>query len=408
MQERLAAILAKPERLVVGLMSGTSIDAVDAALVRLRGAGLATRCDLLHFRSHAYEPELRQRLLEVASGAAMPALELAALDFRVAATFAQAALRVVEEAGRAPEQIDLIGSHGQTLAHRAPEFEGWDPTAATWQAGSASAVAALTGIPVVADFRSADVALGGTGAPLVPYADYLLRRSAHENRILLNIGGIANITYLAAGCGVDEVLAWDVGPGNMVLDALAHSLLALDMDVDGAHAAAGTADVAWVETLLADEFFQRAAPKAAGREQFGAAFVQRMLRQAKTRALTAADLLATAVELTARAIARECHRASLSARPVDAIYVSGGGRANRTLMRRLQELLSPARVCGFEALGLDPAAKEAVDFALLAHETLHGHASNLTQVTGAQRPCILGSIALSGMPPRPLAPAEDA
>ncbi|MFQ5600956.1 MAG: anhydro-N-acetylmuramic acid kinase [Candidatus Krumholzibacteriia bacterium] len=402
MIERLAAIASKPERLIVGLMSGTSMDGIDAALVRVRASGTATRVELLHFACHPYEAQLRERALRVASGEALPALGLATLDFQVAASFAQAALEVTAGAGLRPEQIDLIGSHGQTLAHRAPGWEAWDPDAATWQAAAPAALAALAGIPVIGDFRTADVALGGTGAPLVPYADYLLRRSDNENRVLLNVGGIANLTALPAGCRLDDVLAWDVGPGNMVLDGLARALLGRDMDADGACAAGGRVAGDWLETLLGDDFLARPAPKSAGREEFGDAYVRRLLEEGARRGLQAADLLATAVELTARAVAAARRHEPLASRPVDAVYVAGGGRRNRTLMKRLRELLAPATVRGFEVLGLDPDAKEAVDFAVLANETLAGHAGNLTQVTGAQRPCILGTIAPAGLRPRSL------
>lgn len=401
MIESIANLARKSQRLVVGLMSGTSIDGVDAALVRIASHGVSTRCELLHFLCHPYEHDLRDRLLRVASGQPLTALEAAELDFRVAATFAQASLELVDQASLQPDAVDLIGSHGQTLAHRAPGPAVWEPFACTWQAGSGPAIAAASGIPVVSDFRSADVALGGTGAPLVPYVDYLLRRSADESRLLLNLGGIANWTYLPAGCGVDDVLAWDVGPGNMVLDGLAHALVSRDMDVNGALAATGVADSDWVERMLRDDFFERPAPKSAGREEFGGTCVDRMVQEAKARQVSTQDVLATALELTVQAIVRARRQAPLESAPVDALYVAGGGRHNATLMGRLTEALAPLDVRGFEHLGIDPVAKEAVDFAVLANESLCGHAGNLPQVTGAQRPCILGSLSVAGARPRP-------
>jgi anhydro-N-acetylmuramic acid kinase len=297
----LAALVAKPERRILGLMSGTSMDGVDAALVRVRGAGTSTRCDLLHFLCYPYAADLRAELLDVGSGRMLSPLDLAELDFRVASAFAAAVRALLDAAGCGPAEVDLIGSHGQTLAHRAPGGEGRELQAATWQAGRPSAIAALCGIPVFGDFRSADMALGGTGAPLVPYADWLLRRSPRENRVLLNLGGIANLTFLAAGGGIDSVLAWDVGPGNMILDGLARALLGQEMDADGALAGTGRAAAAWVEALLDEEYFLRPPPKAAGREQFGAPYTQRLLHEGRERGLGPADLLATGVELTARA-----------------------------------------------------------------------------------------------------------
>jgi anhydro-N-acetylmuramic acid kinase len=398
--ERLAAMARKPERLVLGLMSGTSMDGVDAALVRLRGGGKNLGVSLERFICHPYEGTLRSRLLQAAGGEALPAVELAALDFHAGAAFAQAALRVAEAAGVAVDSIDLAGSHGQTLAHRAPGGDSWD--ASTWQAGSPSVIAALLCIPVIGDFRSADVALGGTGAPLVPYADYLQRRSDTESRLLLNVGGIANFTYLPAGCGPDDVLGWDVGPGNMVLDAFARSLFGSDFDAGGGAAARGRADRDWVDGLLRDGFFARAAPKSAGREEFGAAYATRLLQEGRALGLSDADLMASAVRLTGAAVALARSQPPLAGKPVDALYVSGGGRHNTALMQALVEVMAPVRVAGLETLGVDADAKEAVDFAVLANESLLGHAGNLTQVTGAARPCILGTLALAGMRPVPL------
>ena len=406
MLEHLLALARKPERRVVGLMSGTSMDGIDAALVRIQGGGPSIRVKLERFACFPYEGTLRERLLQTASGAASNALDHAELDFAVAGAFAQAALALVDVAGLATRDVDLIGSHGQTLAHRAPGPGTFEPRASTWQAGSGSVIAALTGVPVIADFRSADIALGGTGAPLVPYADWLLRRSAKESRLILNLGGIANVTYLRAGCAREDVLGFDVGPANMVLDSFARALLGRDMDADGAEAARGSADSEWVEALLGDEFFARPAPKAAGREEFGGAYVERLLREGKARALGRAALLASALELTAQAVARARAQPPLASEPVDAVYVTGGGRRNGALMRRLATLLSPSRVQGLEVLGIDTDAKEAVDFAVLANESLLGHACNLTQVTGAQRPCILGTLALAGVPVSHSTPPE--
>jgi anhydro-N-acetylmuramic acid kinase len=401
MIDALHEILSKPARRIVGLMSGTSMDGIDAALVLVHGAGTKTRVELETFACTPYSDALRQRLVRVAAGEPLPSAEHARLEFDVAASFAQAALEVVERSGHVVGDVDLIGSHGQTLFHHGGGAGVRGERDATWQAGSLPAIAALTGLVTVGDFRSADIALGGTGAPLVPYVDYLLRRSPTESRILLNVGGIANLTYLRAGCGPDSVVAWDVGPGNLVIDGLAQRLLGRDRDEDGGHAARGRADVDWVESLLEGDYFLRPAPKSAGREEFGAVYVEQLLAEARRRGVATDDLLATAVELTARGVATACARPPLAGQPVDAVYVTGGGRHNATLLGRLATLLHPVVVRGFESLGLDPDAKEAVDFAVLANETVHGHAGNLRQVTGASRACILGAIAVGGLSPRP-------
>lgn len=378
------------------------MDGIDVAVVLVAGAGTATQATLEHFACVPYAPPLRARLLAAAAGAAMPAAEHARLHFEVAAAFAAATLDVVAGAGLAPADVDLIGTHGQTLFHRGAGNGVFDAEAATWQAGSLPVLSALTGIVTIGDFRPADVALGGTGAPLVPYVDYLLRRSADESRILLNLGGIANLTYLPRGGSANDVLAWDVGPANLALDGVAQALFDEAFDRDGARAARGRADVGWVETLLAEPYFQRPAPKSAGREEFGVAYVTQLVASGRARGLSGDDILATAVEVAAGAIARAVHAAPLADRPLDAVYVTGGGRRNATFMRRLAALVAPVRVGGIEALGTNPDAKEAFDFAILANETLHGYAANLTRVTGARRACVLGTLAACGMQPRAL------
>lgn len=399
MIERLAELVRRPSRCIVGLMSGTSLDGIDAAVVRIGGSGSTTAVELLHFDSTPYERTLRERLLRAAAGEPVPSAEHARLHFLVAAAFADAALAAIAAAGLQPADVDCLGSHGQTLFHHAPGGGGAAVERATWQAGSLPVLAARTGILAIGDFRSADVALGGTGAPLVPYVDALLRTSPTEHRVLLNVGGIANLTYLRAAGALADVVAWDVGPGNMMSDALAQSSFGLPHDPGGAHAARGTADMKIVETLLAAPFFARRAPKSAGREEFGAAAVEHLRALAAGRGLGDADLLATAIEFTARAVALACKQPPLADQPLDALYVSGGGRRNATLVARLTALLQPVAVRGFEALGLDPDAKEAVDFAVLANEALHGRAANVIGVTGAARACILGVFAPSGWSP---------
>lgn len=400
MIDALVQLARKPERRIVGLMSGTSMDGIDVAIVRVQGAGMNCSAALEHFRMVAYAPELRRRLLRAAGGEPMPAAEHARLHFHVAVAFADAVLETLGAAGRDASDVDAIGTHGQTLFHHAPRGGHFGAENATYQAGSLPVIAARTGIVTVGDFRPADVALGGTGAPLVPYCDFVLRRSASEGRLLLNLGGIANWTILPAGCTAEQVVAWDVGPGNLVLDGLAQELLGQACDPDGAHAARGRADGTWVRELLAAPYFLEAPPKSAGREQFGAGFVRALLDDPRARGRSAEDLLATAVDLTAGAIADALRRPPLGAGPAGVVYVTGGGRRNRTLMRRLAEMAAPVAVRGIEDLGVDPDAKEALDFAVLANETLLGHAGNLPRVTGAARPCILGAVSFAGLRPR--------
>lgn len=402
MIERLVQLARKPERRIVGLMSGTSMDGIDVAVVRVRGAGAGCEATLEAFALVPYAPGLRARLLRAAAGEPLPTAEHARLHFQVAVAFADATLQVLGAAGIAATDVDAIGTHGQTLFHHAPRGGEFGPGTATYQAGSLPVIAARTGIVTVGDFRPADVALGGTGAPLVPYCDFVLRRSATESRLLLNLGGIANWTVLPAGCTSAQVLAWDVGPGNLVLDGFAQELLGRECDQDGAEAARGTADEAWVEELLAAPYFTQPPPKSAGREQFGAGFVRQLLDDPRARGKTPQDLLATAVLLTARAVADALRRPPVAFAAPGVLYVTGGGRRNRTLMDRLAALAAPVPVRGIEELGVNPDAKEALDFAVLANETLLGHAGNLPRVTGAARPCILGVVSCAGVAPRTL------
>jgi anhydro-N-acetylmuramic acid kinase len=395
---QLQALVDKPERLCIGLMSGTSMDGIDTALVRITGCGTATRVRLEAFSCQPYEQDLRERLEHLASGDAATALEWARLDHHIAQSFARAVLALLESVGVAIESVDFVASHGQTLAHHAG-FAQWDPLATTWQAGNANVLAALIGKPVLADFRSADVALGGTGAPLVPLVDWLLHRSATEDRVVLNLGGIANLTWLPAAGELRDTQAWDVGPANMLLDGLSQALLGSTHDEAGRVAAQGHPDTSWVEQLLHDEWFLARPPKAAGREQFGRHYRQTFQEHARQHDVPLADQMATAVELTVQSVARALQWLPIS--PSAVVYVTGGGRHNDTVMQRLSATM-PCRVAGLEELGVRIDAKEAVDFAVLGNEALHAHATNLIQVTGAQRPVVSACLALAGLQPRAL------
>ena len=395
MIQALRRILDKPERCCIGLMSGTSMDGIDAALVHIEGSGKQTRVRLEAFACYPYEKDLVDRLQPISGGAPATALDWARLDHHIAQSFARACVALLDANNIPAEDIDFIASHGQTLAHHAG-FAALDPMATTWQAGNGNVIAALTGIPVLSDFRSADVALGGTGAPLVPYVDYLLHHSQQEDRIVLNVGGIANLTWLPASGRLADTRAWDTGPGNMVLDGLSRALLGQPHDVDGRVAAQGKVHEDWLQEMLQNEWLATQPPKAAGREQFGEVFLQAFRAQAQQRQASVEDQLATALELTVQAIA--CSLQWLPVRNDTVLYVTGGGRHNTTLMRRLEATLA-CSVQGLEVLGVRIDAKEAVDFAVLGNEALHGRCANLTQVTGALRPLILGSLALAGFTP---------
>ncbi len=386
-------------RLVVGLMSGTSVDAIDAALVRIgRGANAERRqVELIAQRETPFDPALRAAIFDLFPPDTGTIARLAQLDVLIGEAFAAATLAMLDDAGVAPEDVDLIGSHGQTVYH-APHPEANNATLpavpVTVQIGSGAVLAARTGITTIYDFRSADLALGGEGAPLVPYVDYLLLGDA-ESLAIQNIGGIGNVTILRRGQGVSGLSAFDTGPGNMLIDALAQLASAGQhaFDADGALAARGTVARALLDDALEHPFFARRPPKSTGREEFGGLYAAEFAAKGRSLGLADADLLATATALTARSIADAYRRLILPTIALDAVLLCGGGSRNPTLRRMLATELAPLPVGTTEERGIPSDAKEAIAFAVLAYETAHGRPGTLPATTGASRPAILGAIA---------------
>ncbi len=381
---------------IIGLMSGTSADGIDAALVEITSRADRPRWKLRSFVCVPWEARLRQAILDACRPDA-PLQFITALHYRLGEAFAEAAWQAAEAAGVPLEQIDAIASHGQTVWHQPTPLEvAWVGTTATFQLGEPSVIAARTGCPVVADFRAADIALGGQGAPLVPFADYALFASAQETRAVQNLGGIANVTFLPAGGALSDALAFDTGPGNMVLDALARRVThgALAYDVDGRLAVSGTVCAPLLAQFLAHPYFAAPPPKSTGREMFGEAFAEQFYRAAQRRRCSAEDMLATATALTADTIARAYWDWLLPRAPIQTVVLGGGGVHNGALVRMLTKRLAPASLTTHAALGLPDDAKEAVAFALLAYATLRGYPANVPSATGARGPAILGKIAL--------------
>jgi anhydro-N-acetylmuramic acid kinase len=378
---RLHAARARRERVVIGLLSGTSADGTDAALCAIEGVDDTTRCTVRGFVSTPFARPLRERIFRLAEA---NAAELCDLDVLLGESFAEAAVAVAAAAGVPLADVDLIGSHGQTAVHH-PRSAG--RVGATLQIGEAAVIAERTGCPVVSDFRVRDVAAGGEGAPLVPLADHLLFRAPGRRRAMQNIGGIANVTLVSERLA--DLVAFDNAPGNMPLDTVAraasHGVEAFDRD--GMRAARGTIDDALLAELHRHPFLAQPPPKSTGREDFGKEFVYPLLTRFGDRK---DDLLATLTRFSAEAIARS-YREALPAMP-DEVYISGGGALNPTLMRHLVELLAPIPVQSLAALGVDPEAKEAIAFAVLANQTLFGAAGNIPAVTGAAGPRVLGKL----------------
>jgi anhydro-N-acetylmuramic acid kinase len=388
---------AKAEKIVVGLMSGTSLDGVDAAVVRIRGSGFETNAELIHFLSRPYTPDIRERLKDMCTRERSDAALICGMNFVLAEHFAKAVHEAVEEAGIVLNDIDLVSSHGQTLWH-IPESDADDPflIRSTLQIGDLSVLAKRTGKPVVGDFRTADMAVGGQGAPLTPYGDFILYRSRSKGRIVQNIGGIGNCAVLPVDAKPGDVSAFDTGPGNMVIDQVVYLLSdgRRSYDEGGAWAAEGKTDSGLLEECLDHPYFRQAPPKTTGRELFGKAYAEGFMENAKRRGLRDADIVATATALTAHSIARGYGDFVLPHGSFHEVIVTGGGAHNRMLLKSLGELLPGQRVMNSAALGMNDDAKEAVVFAILGNDFMHGVANNLPSATGASRPTVMGKLAL--------------
>ncbi|MBI1939979.1 MAG: anhydro-N-acetylmuramic acid kinase [Acidobacteria bacterium] len=378
-------------RLAVGLISGTSMDGIDAALIRLSGSPEKPRVRLLAFTTLPYSKAVRGRILRIAGGEPVDAEDISQLNYLLGELFAEAALKVCRRGKVSASQLSVVGSHGQTIYHQgAASIEAGRRVASTFQIAEPAVIAARTGTTVVADFRAADMAAGGQGAPLVPMVDYLLLGDARQGTVALNIGGIANVTVIPAGARPGDVLGFDTGPGNMVIDALVrhHTRGRKTYDAGGRLAARGKVIEPVLAQILRQPFFRRPPPKSAGREQFGAAFVNRyFLRRQGPRF---EDLLRTATELTPSSIADALQRFVFPRAKIHRLIVSGGGAHNRLLVSRLGDFFPQLTVDRSDRFGLPVDAKEAIAFAVLADRTLHGLPGNLPTVTGASRPVVLG------------------
>ena len=388
---------------VLGLISGTSADGIDVALVRIQGRGARVRAQLENFTTVPYPNRVRRALLRLANSNRRPRVSVAEIsqwNFRLGELFAQAALRACRRFRVSPARIDLVGSHGQTVYHqpRRPSGAG-RPVASTLQLGEPAVLAERLGCPVVANFRPRDIAAGGQGAPLVPYVDFLLYRHPRQGRVALNLGGIANVTVIPARARPAQVWAFDTGPGNMLIDALAArtSRGRRRLDADGRGAARGRRLEPLLKKLLRHPYFQLPPPKSTGREEFGEEFSDRLWRRAGRA--SAEDKLRTATELTVESIVRAFRRFILPRTKIQQVILGGGGVRNRFLVRRLAESLPELVFLPASRLGLEEKAKEAFAFALLAYQTWHGTPSTLPRATGARHPVVLGSITPAG--PRP-------
>ncbi len=381
--------------LVIGLLSGTSADGVDAALVHIEGSARSTRVQARAFHTYPFPPAIRAAILQASDPYTGTVEILCRLNVALGEIFAEAAIDIAQRAGVPLESIDLIGSHGQTVHHLPqPAALGGYSVRATLQLGEPCVIAERTGVTTVADFRPRDMAAGGEGAPLAPYVHFLLFGDMQQTRVVHNIGGISNVTVLPAACSLAQVTAFDTGPGNMVIDGtVAHLTEGLEsFDRDGQRAMRGRAHRALVQDLLTHPFLSRPPPKSTGREAFGAAFQSDLFARTSTLGVANDDLVATVTAFTAATMIDAYRRYILPQHPHFEVVLCGGGSHNPALIDQLRGGVPQGVWRTTDEFGFSPDALEAVIFAVLAHETVCGHPANIPTATGAWHPVILGKV----------------
>ena len=386
--KRLLALASKDEKYVIGLMSGTSVDGIDAALVRITGNYTNTKVEEIAFENYAYPPGIKERVFRLFDTST--AKEICHMNFLLGELFADAAISIAKKSG--VKDVDLIGSHGQTIYHIPEPLDEDYPLRSTMQIGEGAVIAHKTGVITVSDFRVADMAAGGVGAPLVPYTEFLLYGNTHETIALQNIGGIGNITVIPHNATADKVIAFDTGPGNMIIDYMVKKTLGLEYDKDGAVAASGQVNHKLLAELMSDQYITKPPPKATGREYFGKDYCQRLYANCKAMGMPDADIIATATAFTAEAIGYSIGR--FVPYNIHKLVVGGGGAYNRTLLNEIKNRLPGIMVVSHEELNKNSDAKEAIAFAILANETVCGNTGNLPSVTGAECHKVLGKISL--------------
>jgi len=381
---------------VLGMMSGTSADGIDVALVRISGAPPSLSIKFEGHHHVRFPARVRDAILRVANGGATTTAEISQLNFLLGEEFGAAAVAACKRWRVPLRQIGLIGSHGQTIFHQGvpARFLGARKVASTLQIGEPSIIAALTGVTTIGDFRPGDMAAGGQGAPLVPFVDYLLYRDRKVGRVALNIGGIANVTVIPLAARPEDVFAFDTGPGNMIIDALVERITRrrMSFDKNARIALRGKVIRPLLETMLRSPYLRLPPPKTAGREQFGSEYADELMRWAKKRRERTEDLVRTATIFTALSIADAFRRFIFSRVRVNELIVAGGGTKNPLLMAQLRAALPGIEIVPSSRFGVPAEAKEALAFAVLAYEAFHGRANNLPSATGAARGAILGKL----------------
>lgn len=392
---RLSKLQKKKKKLVIGLISGTSVDGIDAVLVEIIGKGIQTKLKQLYFKTYPYPKGLKELILKNSLKETSNVEDICRLNFLIGKLFAKAALKLCEDYGISIHKIDLIGSHGQTIHHLPQTVKIFgEEIKSTLQIGDPSVIAKLTGVTTVGDFRVGDLALGGEGAPLVPYFDYVMFRSNKISRALLNIGGISNITLLKKSCKIDDVIAFDTGPGNMMIDYLMMKYFDKKYDRDGKVALSGKINQELLKTIFEqDDFVKTKPPKSTGRELYNEQFVENIL--GKFHSINPEDIIATFTNYTAFAVHFNYEKFLKKKSQISELLVSGGGSNNKFIMQSLQKYFGEkVKVKKLESDFMNVDSKEAVCFALFANETISENPINIPAVTGASSKTILGKICL--------------
>lgn len=384
----------KHKKIVVGLMSGTSVDGIDTALVEIQNSGLKTKIKMIGFDCHLYPLKLKNYILKNSNPTTAKSDEIAELNFLLGEYFADAVIKTCKKNNVLINEVDLIGSHGQTIFHSIEKRKLFNKNIfATLQIGDPSVIAKRTGVITVGDFRTADISVGGSGAPLVPYFDYVLFRTRSKNRALLNIGGIANITVIPKQAKEADVFAFDTGPGNMMVDYLMHKLFNKKYDKDGKVAQNGNVNWKILDFMLGHKYFTKKPPKSCGRETFGEELIKSILARFDIN-IDRYDLIATFTEFTALSIWRSYEKFIREKIQIDELIVSGGGVHNKYLMSSLKKYFSGVVVKPIDEFNISSDAKEAICFAFLANEAISGNSANMLNATGAKQKTILGKICL--------------
>jgi anhydro-N-acetylmuramic acid kinase len=400
MVNALLRLYQKNPKKAIGLMSGTSADGIDACLIEIFGNSLQTKINILAFETYPYDDTTRNAILDTCNREIGTVDKVCQLNFHLGKLFASVAKNIANKARIPIDDIDLIGSHGQTVYH-IPDpalhkiSNKFPACPSTLQIGEPSVIAQETGVTTIADFRPRDMAAGGHGAPLVPYVDFLLFRDKEKGRTLQNIGGIANVTFLPPDCNINEVIAFDTGPGNMLIDRITELITnnTSHFDEEGKLASTGNINDRLLTSLLKHPYLTKPPPKTTGREVFGKQLADNLYEDAISSGVKGIDILTTVTAFTAHTIADSYKKWILSKHELSEVIISGGGSYNKTLIKFLKQYLTHSiKVYSIHSFGISPNAKEAIAFAILANETISGNPNNVPSVTGANEPVIMGKI----------------